>query len=111
MNCPRTQPNSVPGLFSGVESDHAAVGMSRSAFALRFSVLLGESPIRYLARRRIARAVTLLEGRELSIAQIAADVGYESDVAFSRVFKGQVGLSPIDFRRANNSTKQTLQRS
>ncbi len=85
----------------------AAVGMSRSAFALRFSVLLGESPIRYLTRRRIARAVSMLEAKQLSIGQIAEAVGYESDVAFSRAFKRHVGLSPIDYRRANVSKKYT----
>jgi transcriptional regulator GlxA family with amidase domain len=77
-----------------------AVGMSRSAFALRFSVLLGESPIQYLARRRVARACSLLEGDGAKIARIAAEVGYESDVAFSRAFKRRVGLSPVDYRRA-----------
>ena len=46
----------------------SAVAMSRSAFALRFSLLLGESPIRYLTRRRLARAAKLLEAHGLPIA-------------------------------------------
>jgi AraC-like DNA-binding protein len=83
----------------------SAVGMSRSAFARRFSVLLGESPIRYLARHRIARAVRLLQSKQLTVGQIADEVGYESDVAFSRAFRRHVGLSPIDFRRADGARK------
>lgn len=78
----------------------SAVGMSRTAFALRFSLLLGESPIRYLASRRIARAGTLLDNADLTVARIATEVGYESEVAFSKAFKRHVGLSPADYRKA-----------
>jgi AraC-like DNA-binding protein len=87
-----------------VASLAAEVGMSRSAFALRFSLLLGESPIHYLARRRVARACSLIEAGELTVAKIATEVGYESDVAFSRAFKRLVGLSPLDYRRAMRSS-------
>lgn len=76
------------------------VGMSRTAFALRFSLLLGESPIRYLAGRRIATARALLEDEELTLARIAETVGYESDAALSRAFKRHVGISPVEYRRA-----------
>jgi AraC-like DNA-binding protein len=86
-----------------VASLAAEVGMSRSAFALRFGLLLGESPIRYLAGRRIARAGSLLEAAELTIAKVAEKVGYESDAAFSRAFKRHVGLSPADYRQAKRS--------
>jgi AraC-like DNA-binding protein len=84
-----------------VESLASEVGMSRTAFALRFSLLLGESPIRYLASRRIARAGHLLENAQLTVAKIAENVGYDSEVAFSRAFKRHVGLSPIEYRRAH----------
>jgi transcriptional regulator GlxA family with amidase domain len=86
-----------------VQSLASAVGMSRTAFALRFSVLLGESPIRYLCSRRIARASTLLEGNNLSVSRIASEVGYDSEVEFSRAFKRHVGLSPMDYRSARSS--------
>jgi AraC family transcriptional regulator, alkane utilization regulator len=78
----------------------SAVAMSRSAFALRFCLLLGESPIRYLTRRRLARAAKLLEAHGLPIARVAEEVGYESDAAFRRAFKRHVGLSPAEYRRA-----------
>jgi AraC-like DNA-binding protein len=87
----------------------SAVGMSRSAFALRFSVLLGESPIHYLVRRRLARACRLLEGNGVTIARVADEVGYESDVAFSRAFKRQLGLSPADYRRGRGPTSAGYQ--
>jgi AraC-like DNA-binding protein len=93
-----------------VASMASAVGMSRSAFALRFSLLLGESPIRYLARRRIARAGSLLEGKQWTIGKIAEKVGYDSDVAFSRAFKRQVGVSPADYRRARIAADESPQR-
>jgi AraC-like DNA-binding protein len=86
-----------------VKSLASEVGMSRTAFALRFSLLLGESPIRYLAGRRIARAGTLLEDGNLTVSRIAQEIGYESEVAFSRAFKRHVGLSPADYRRGKVS--------
>ena len=86
-----------------VESLAAEVGMSRTAFALRFSLLLGESPIRYLANRRVARAGNLLENGNLTVSKIAEKVGYDSGVAFSRAFKRHVGLSPIEYRKANRT--------
>ena len=86
----------------------AAVGMSRSAFALRFSLLLGESPIQYLVRRRMARASTLLEADQRPIARVANEVGYESDVAFSRAFKRHVGLSPVEFRSAKRGHRDAV---
>src|SRR5579872_6823035 len=90
-----------------VSSLASAVGMSRTAFALRFSLLLGESPIRYLVSRRIARAGTLLDNGGLTVSRIATMVGYESEVAFSKAFKRHVGLSPADYRRAKACKPKT----
>jgi AraC-like DNA-binding protein len=94
-----------------VASLAAAVGMSRSAFAQRFSVLLGESPIQYLARQRIARACSLLGAGASTVAKIADQVGYESDVAFSRAFKRHVGLSPLDYRDAKRAKHNPAERT
>lgn len=90
-----------------VQSLASAVGMSRTAFALRFSLLLGESPIRYLGARRIARAATLLE-TGLTVGQIAGHVGYESEAALSKAFKRFVGLSPAEYRKARNGEGSRL---
>jgi transcriptional regulator GlxA family with amidase domain len=75
------------------------VGMSRTVFATRFAILLGESPMRYLTRFRMTRAIEHLEDSRLSLSAIAERVGYTSDVAFSKAFKRHVGVGPGAFRR------------
>ncbi|RKH62808.1 AraC family transcriptional regulator [Corallococcus llansteffanensis] len=75
------------------------VGMSRSGFAARFTELVGESPLQYLARWRIARAAELLRDTTEKVETIAGRVGYESVPAFSRAFKRWQGTGPAAFRR------------
>lgn len=76
------------------------VAMSRSSFAERFRRLLGESPMVYLARWRMHQAAGLLrEGRD-PVAAIAERVGYESEAAFAKAFKREVGVSPGAYRRS-----------
>jgi AraC-like DNA-binding protein len=77
----------------------AAVHMSRSAFAAQFTALVGEPPLRYVRRWRMQRAIDLLRHTDSSITAVAATVGYRSEVAFSQVFKREVGLAPQLFRR------------
>lgn len=76
------------------------VGLSRSAFAERFTELMGVPPMSYLGNWRLQVAARLLEAPSMSIAQAAAQVGYESEAAFNRAFKKQVGLPPGAWRRA-----------
>ncbi len=68
-------------------------GLSRSAFAERFTQVLGQPPIQYLTVWRMQLATGLLTNTKDSIAQIAAQVGYESEAAFSRAFKKLVGIA------------------
>lgn len=75
------------------------VGLSRSAFAERFSDLMGTPAMQYLANWRLQLAARLLERPGKSIAQAAAEVGYESEAAFNRAFKKQVGVPPGQWRR------------
>jgi len=75
------------------------VAMSRSAFAERFRRLLGESPMVYLARWRMHQAAVLLRDGKESVATVAERVGYESEAAFAKAFKRQVGVSPGAYRR------------
>jgi AraC-like DNA-binding protein len=75
------------------------VGMSRSVFAERFTSLIGESPMHYLALWRMQVAAQHLREGRGSIAQIAFEVGYESEAAFSRAFKREFGASPGIWRR------------
>lgn len=75
----------------------AKVGMSRSAFALRFTELVGEPPLQYVTRWRIEKATNhLREGR--GIAEIASMVGYDSEAAFSKAFKRWTGSAPGVYR-------------
>jgi AraC-like DNA-binding protein len=76
------------------------VGLSRSAFAERFTELVGTPPMQYLANWRLQLAVRLLERESMSIARAAAEVGYESEAAFNRAFKRQVGVPPGSWRRS-----------
>lgn len=73
--------------------------MSRSAFAARFAELVGRSPIEYLSEWRMQMASSLLGQSGLSLAQVAEQIGYSSDIAFSKAFKRQYGISPAAYRR------------
>lgn len=64
----------------------------------------GTSPIDYLIRIRIDRARTLLSTTELSLQQIAAGVGYADVYYFGRLFKKQLGISPIRYRARTAQT-------
>jgi AraC-like DNA-binding protein len=73
-------------------------GMSRSAFADRFTAVIGQPPMRYLAHWRLQLATRQLRESHRSLAQIAHDIGYESDAAFTRAFKRAYGISPSAWR-------------
>lgn len=75
------------------------VGMSRSAFAARFTRLVGEPPLHYLTRVRMAKAAVLLRDTRSATAEIADRVGYVSDTAFCKAFKRSFGQSPGAYRR------------
>jgi transcriptional regulator GlxA family with amidase domain len=81
-----------------VERLAAEVGYSRSGFASRFRELVGESPMNYVIRTRLARAATLLEGTSLSIGQVARRAGYSSQASFARAFKRAFGVAPGAYR-------------
>lgn len=79
------------------------VGLSRSGFAERFAERVGEPPLQYLVRWRVARAAELLRDTDDAIAEISARVGYESVPSFSRAFKRWRNMSPAAFRRMTKS--------
>jgi AraC-like DNA-binding protein len=81
-----------------VASLAAEVGMSRSSFATRFVELVGEPPSKYLTRWRVHVASRLLRTPGPTIAQTAERVGYDSEAAFSRMFKRYVRIAPAAFR-------------
>jgi AraC-like DNA-binding protein len=91
-----------------VEDLARVVGVSRSALADRFTDLIGESPIRYLTSWRMHLAKQLLSEGEHSLAEIAERVGYESEYAFNRAFKRQVGSPPAAWRKKTSALQEAL---
>lgn len=75
-----------------------AVGLSRSAFSARFTELVGEPPLTYLTRWRMLRATRLLKN-EVRMETIAELLGYESEAAFRKAFKREIGLPPATYRK------------
>src|SRR5262245_17263488 len=74
------------------------VGISRSALAERFRHYLGEPPMSYLTRWRLQLGARMLKSTSRSVAEIAAEVGYESEAAFNRAFKREFEVPPARFR-------------
>jgi AraC-like DNA-binding protein len=83
-----------------VETLAVAAGMSRSAFALRFKELLGETPLEYLTNWRMYKATGLLQEEDRKLFEVAKSVGYDSDAAFSKAFKRVLGMAPKEYRRS-----------
>jgi AraC-like DNA-binding protein len=75
------------------------VATSRSVLAERFTHFVGQSPMQYLGRWRMALATNYLRRSSLSLARIAEQVGYETDGAFSRAFSREFGVPPATWRR------------
>lgn len=83
-----------------------AVGISRSALVERFSRYLGEPPMTYLTRWRLQLAAESLKQTSRGVADIAADIGYESEAAFSRAFKREFGQPPGQYRNDHKGSRQ-----
>jgi AraC-like DNA-binding protein len=76
------------------------VAMSRSAFAARFTELVGEPAMSYVARWRMYLALSALQEEDVTVAELADRLGYRSEAAFSRAFKRVIGVSPGAMRRS-----------
>jgi AraC-like DNA-binding protein len=79
-------------------------GVSRSVLAERFRYYLNQSPMAYLTRWRLQLGAQMLASTNHSVAQIAAEVGYESEAAFNRAFKRDFTVPPARFRSQSRST-------
>ena len=77
------------------------VSSSRSSLTERFRDATGMPPMRYLTRLRIATAARQLGGSTATLAEIAERVGYGSDIALSKAFRREMGLSPRSYRLAS----------
>jgi AraC-like DNA-binding protein len=79
------------------------VGASRSVLAERFRYYLNEPPMSYLTRWRLQLGGQMLSSTSYTVAQIAAEVGYESEAAFNRAFKREFTIPPARFRSQSRS--------
>jgi AraC-like DNA-binding protein len=84
-----------------LESLAAEAAMSRSAFAARFTELVGESAMQYVTRWKMNAARARLLESHTTVSEIALEFGYESEAAFSRAFKRHLGISPGAAKRVD----------
>jgi AraC-like DNA-binding protein len=84
------------------------VGMSRSVLAERFRHYLNEPPMSYLTRWRLQLGGQMLSSTNYTVAQIAAEVGYESEAAFNRAFKREFTIPPARFRSQSRSGSEAV---
>jgi len=89
-----------PGKAWTVDELARNVALSRSALAERFAALVGEPPMQYLMRWRLALAAQTLRSSGEAVARVAERSGYESEAAFNRAFKREFGMPPAAWRKA-----------
>lgn len=89
-----------------VASLAAEIAMSRSAFAARFTELVGEPAMHYVARWRMHLARSWLKEGDAPIVELAGRLGYESEAAFSRAFKRFIGVAPGAVRRKDRTANK-----
>ena len=82
-----------------VEELARETAMSRSALAERFTQLVGEAPMRYLANWRMQLAKQMMREGARNIQEVATRVGYDSEAAFNRAFKRATGSPPAAWRK------------
>ena len=76
-----------------------SASVSPAHFIRTFRVIFGETPHRYLQRRRVERATFLLRDTKLSVTDVCMSVGFSSLGSFSRTFRDVIGMSPSAYRR------------
>jgi len=86
-------------------------GLSRSVLAERFRYYLDMAPMAYLTRWRLQLGAQMLAATSYSVAQIAAEVGYESEAAFNRAFKREFEAPPARFRTQSRAEKSSRQKA
>ena len=78
---------------------------SRSNVARQFALLVGQPPMQYLTKWRMQVAANLLTQSGAKVAAVGAEVGYDSEAAFSRAFKKATGLAPGAWREARRTAR------
>jgi AraC-like DNA-binding protein len=103
-----TQLHTRPAHCWTLETLARAAGTSRSVLAERFQHLVGSAPMEYLTQWRMVLAASLLSRSNAPLAQIAEDIGYQTDTAFIRAFRREYGLPPAAWRRQRSTRPVTL---
>lgn len=85
-------------------------GMSRTAFAGRFKALVGQPPLTYALTWRMALAKHALRATDRAIGELAFEIGYGSESAFSMAFRREVGCSPRAYRQASAEEQVAMAR-
>ena len=88
------QPLDVPAVA-------AVAHLSEAHFIRSFRQVFGETPHRYLQRRRVERSMFLLRETDRSVTEICFDIGFTSLGTFSRTFRDIVGVTPSQYRHRN----------
>ena len=83
-----------------IETLSALTHVSRAHFIRTFRATFGETPHRYLQRRRLERSIALLRETERPVTEVCLDVGFSSLGSFSRTFTQVIGMSPSAYREA-----------
>jgi AraC-like DNA-binding protein len=86
-----------------VEALARAAHVSRAHFIRSFRTAFGETPHRYLQRRRLERAMAMLRDTGIPVTEICLDVGFSSLGTFSRTFREVLGVSPRDYRERSRA--------
>jgi AraC-like DNA-binding protein len=94
-----------------VEALASAVHLSRAHFIRSFKEAFGETPHRYLQRRRIERAMAFLRETDRPVSEISLDVGFLSLGTFSRTFRAIVGVSPSAYRTRERAAPHAARRA
>jgi transcriptional regulator GlxA family with amidase domain len=82
--------------------------VSEAHFIRTFRATFGETPHRYLQRRRVERSMFLLRETDRSVTDICFDVGFTSLGTFSRTFRSIVGQSPLGYRRSTSPVEGAI---
>ena len=90
-----------------IEQLGEAAGLSRSALHERFMHFIGQPPMQYLAQWRMQVAAGLLRDTDAKVIEVALDVGYENETAFSRAFRRATGESPAAWRKSRRNRTST----
>jgi transcriptional regulator GlxA family with amidase domain len=91
-----------------IESLAIELGLSRAGFAAKFKTAMGDTPVHYLTKLRMQKAMIMLSETDEKIEAIASRVGYKDAFGFSKSFKKMIGVPPKEFRAKDAAARRVL---